>query len=67
MLVQGVRNLQHADECKCRDIFIAAVNFGQLALKVANIGLEAFSLPHFDGEEMVVVLLGAVGTKDRLF
>jgi len=26
-------------------------------LKVADVGLEAVTLPHFDGEEVVVVLL----------
>ena len=27
-------------------------------MKVTDVGLEAITLPHFDGEKMVVVLLG---------
>ena len=30
----------------------------ELVLKVADVRLEAIILPHFDGEEVVVVLLG---------
>ena len=29
-----------------------------MALEVANVGLEAASLPYFNGEEVMVVLLG---------
>ena len=57
MLVHGVRNLQSADECECRNILTAVGNFDQLALEVTNIGLEAIALPHFDGKNVVVVLL----------
>jgi len=53
-----VRNLQAAEECKGRDILIAIGNFGQLALKIAYIGLEDVAMPHFNGEKVVVVLLG---------
>ena len=37
---------------------IALGNFGQLALKVTNVGLEIITLPHFNKEEAVVILLG---------
>ena len=50
-------DLQPADECECRDIFTAVENFSQLALKVDDVGLEAITLPHFDGEKVVVILL----------
>ena len=53
-----MRNLRRADECECRDILTFEENFGQLALEVTNVGLEAIILPHFDGEKVVVVLLG---------
>ena len=54
----GVKNLQPTDEYECRDIFISVRNFGHLALEVANVGLGAVTLPHFDREEVIVVLLG---------
>jgi len=53
----GVRNLQPADECKCRGILTAVGNFGQLALKVANVKLETVALSNFDSEKVVTVLL----------
>jgi len=58
MFVQGVRNMQLADECECRDVLTAVGNLDQLALDVPDVGLEAVTLPHFDGEKMVVVSLG---------
>ena len=58
MFVQGLRNLQPTDEYECRDILTAERNFGQLALAVADIALEAIALPHFDSEKVVIVLLG---------
>ena len=33
-------------------------NCGQLALEVTDVGLEPVILPYFDGEKVVVVLLG---------
>ena len=33
-------------------------NFGKLALEEADVELEAVTLPHLDGKEVVVVLLG---------
>jgi len=57
MFVQWVRDLQLADKRECRDVLSAVGNFGQLALKVANIRFEATTLPHIDGEKMVVPLL----------
>ena len=33
-------------------------NFGKLALEVADVELEVVTLPHLDGKEVVVVLLG---------
>ena len=50
--------MQPTDECECREILTAVENFSQLVLKVADIELEAITLPHFDGEEVVVVLVG---------
>jgi len=53
-----VRNLQFADERKCRDVFTAVGNLGELVMEVADVRLEAVTLSHFDGEEVVVILLG---------
>ena len=50
--------MQLADEHECRYIFPAVGNLGELLLEVADVGLETVTLPHFDGEEVVVVLLG---------
>ena len=30
----------------------------QLALEVTDVGFEAVALPHFDGEKVVIILLG---------
>ena len=57
VFVQGVRDLQPADERECGDVLIAVEDLGQLALKVANIRFEDVALPHVDGEKVVVVLL----------
>ena len=51
-----MRNLKPADECECKDILTAIENFSHLALEVADVGLKAVTLPHFNGEKMVVVL-----------
>jgi len=53
-----VRNLQSAEERECRYIFTVVENFGQLALEVTDVRLEVITLPHFDREDMVVILLG---------
>ena len=37
MLVQGVRNMQSADERECRDVLTAVRDFGKLALKEADV------------------------------
>ena len=58
VLQQRVRDLQSADEHECRCIFIVVENFGKLALEVADVGFEIVTMPHFDGEEVVIVLLG---------
>ena len=50
--------MQLADECECRDVLTAVGNLDQLALDVPDVGLEAVTLPYFDGEKMVVVPLG---------
>ena len=41
-----------------QSILITVGNFGKLALKVADVRLETVTLPHLDGEEVIVVLLG---------
>ena len=58
VLVQGVRDLQLADECKCKYILTAVGNFGQLDLEVANIRLEVVTMSHLDREEVMIVLFG---------
>jgi len=54
MFVQGVRDLQPADECECMDILTAVGYLDQLALEVADVRFEAVALPHLDDENMVV-------------
>ena len=58
VLVQGVRNLQPVDERESRDIVIAVRDLDELALEEEDVRLEHVTLPHLDGEEVIVVLLG---------
>ena len=58
MLVHRVRELQFANEHERRNIFTAVGNFDKLALEVTDVGFKTVTLPHFDGEEMVIILLG---------
>jgi len=51
-----VRNLQPADERKCRDIFTVVGNIGELILKAADVRLEVVAVSHFDGKNMVILL-----------
>ena len=53
-----MRNWRFTDECECKDVLTEVENFGQLALEVSEVGLEAVALPHFDGKKVVVVLFG---------
>jgi len=57
MFVQRMRDLQPANECKCRNILTIVGEFGQLALKVANVRFEVVTLPHPDSKKMMVVPL----------
>ena len=52
-----MRDLQYADERECSYIFNAVGNLDELVLEVANVELEVIILSHFDGEEVVVILL----------
>ena len=58
VLVQGVSDLQPADECECRYLLIIVRDFGQLALKEVDIGLEAIPRLHLDREEVMAAPLG---------
>ena len=58
MFVQGMTNLQLADECECRDVLTTVGDLDQLALEVADVRFEAITLPHLDGEEVMIVFLG---------
>ena len=49
--------MQPVDECECKDILTVVGNFVQLALKIADVGLESITLPHLYGEDVMVVLL----------
>jgi len=57
MFIQWVRDLQPADECDCKDVLTAVGDLGQLALEVANVRFKVVTLPHLDGEKVVVVPL----------
>jgi len=37
VLIQGLRNLQPAKECECRDVLTTVGDFGELVLKEADI------------------------------
>ena len=69
MSVRLVRDLQPTDECECRDVLTATGDLGELALDVADVGLEAVALPHLDIEKMATVPLsfpvGCVLGKER--
>ena len=52
-----MRDLQPLDECECKDILIAVGNLGKLVLQVADVELEAITLPYLKGEEVMVVFL----------
>ena len=49
-------DLQPADECECRYLFTIVRDFGKLALKEVDVGFDTASLPHLDGEEVIVIL-----------
>ena len=55
MLVWRVRNLQSTNEHECIAIFNAVGNFGELVLDVVDV---RFELSHFDGKEVMLILLG---------
>ena len=57
MIVQGLRDLQPADERECRDVLIAIGDHGQLALKVANVRFKVVTLSYLDSEKVAVVSL----------
>ena len=50
--------LQPADECECRYFFTAIGDLGELVLKEVDVGFEAISWPHFDGDEVMTTPLG---------
>ena len=50
-------NFQSGDEGSRSDIVIAVINQGHLALKMANVALESFSLLNPDRKEMATILL----------
>ena len=56
VLVEGVSNLQPADECTGSNFLPTVGDFGELILKELRYDLR-FSLPHSDREEVVVVTL----------
>jgi len=58
MLIQGVRNLQPTNERECRDVLTVVGDFGELVLEESDVWFKIVALPHLDGEEMMVVLLG---------
>ena len=57
MFIHRVGDLRPANECESGNIFTAVVHLGQLTLEVADIRLETVRGSHFDGKEVVVVLL----------
>ena len=58
MFVQGVRDLQLTDERECRDVHTIVGDLDQLTLEESDVGFGAITLPHLDGEEVMVILLG---------
>ena len=58
VFIQGLSNLQAADECENNDLFTAIRDFSKLTLKEVDVGFEIIFLPHLDGEKVMVILLG---------
>ena len=58
MFVQRVRDLQPTNKCECRDVLTAVGELGELAFGEIDVRFEVVVLPHLDGEEVMVVLLG---------
>ena len=52
-----MRDLQSIDERECQYIFTTVGNLVELVLKVVDVGLKAVTLPYFDIEKVVVVIL----------
>jgi len=59
VLIQGMRNLQSADERECRDLLTAIEDFDELDLEEANVRFETVALPHLDGEEVRLFILAS--------
>ena len=55
MFVQGVRDLQPADERECGDVLTAVGDLSQLTLEIDNVRFEVVALPHLDKKKVVVV------------
>jgi len=54
----GVKNMSIVDERECIDVLTAIGDLDLLAMEVSNVGLEAVTLSHLNGEKMVIVPLG---------
>jgi len=52
-----VSGLQPTDECVCRYFLTAIEDLGELILEEVDVGFEAISWPHFDGEEVMATPL----------
>jgi len=57
MFIEGVRDLQPADECEGGYVLTTVRDLGQLALEVTHVRFEVAALPHLDSKKVVVVLL----------
>ena len=52
-----MRDLQFSDEHECTNIFTTVGNLDELVLRVTDVRLESVALSHFDGDEIMVILL----------
>ena len=50
-------DLQPTDERDCTELFTAIKDFGKLTLKEVDVGFDVVTLSHFDGEEVMAILL----------
>ena len=58
VFILRVKTPQLTDERECRKIFTAVGNLGELVLEEADVRLESVALSYFDGDEVVVIILG---------
>ena len=55
--VEGMVGLQFGNECLRNNIVATIINHSHLVMNITNVAFDGLSWLHFDGEEVVAVLL----------